>query len=449
MDGEQKQVAHSLQFRLSLWLSLSVLVVATLGAAMAFFSAYQEAHESQDDNLRQVANLFDQNHLPSDSLSGLVERKSNDEDSRILVQLITTTQSNISVPPLNLKSSINTGMHTVILGTDKYRVWVKRLNATQKLAVAQSTEVRNEIALDDAQHALVPFVFLLPALLVLIQVLMKNMFRPIALLTREVNQRSEIELHPISPEDVPAEIRPFIIAINNLLERVSGSIEAQQNFISAAAHELRSPLTALLLQAERLESVAINQESQQRLIALKQGIERSRNLVEQLLKLAHAQSDSLGKAEFVSVQQVFRRVLEDLWPLAEQKKIDIGVVSQNDVLLNINEADLVVIMKNLIDNSIRYTPDAGRIDLSVSQLNHTVILEVEDSGIGIPENQRDLVFTPFYRILGSDQVGSGLGLAIVKTLAEQWKGHVRFSDSSKFESGTLARVEFPARNIAN
>ena len=259
-------------------------------------------------------------------------------------------------------------------------------------------------------------------------------------LADEIDARSEQELHPIQQAHVPSEIRPFVIAINRLLQRVSDSMQLQRRFLADASHELRSPMAALSLQAEMLSNVDMPDEAKKRLARLRQGIDRGRNLLDQLLSLARAQDAKATPTKTISVQQVYRRVLEDLMPLAEAKHIDVGVAITSDVHLLANELDLVAIVKNLVDNAIRYTPDGGCIDLSVVDEPNHVILEIEDSGVGIPEGERERVLDPFYRVLGSDQTGSGLGLSIVKTIAERLQGRIELSDSSQFPQGLKARV---------
>lgn len=174
--------------------------------------------------------------------------------------------------------------------------------------------------------------------------------------------------------------------------------------------------------------------ARERLSSLRQGIERGRNLLDQLLTLARAQSPlepppMIGP---VSVQSIYRRVLEDLMPLAEVKQIDVGVEGNEDALVRAGELDLIAIVKNLVDNAIRYTPRGGKVDLSVRQTQTHVLLRVIDNGPGIAPEERARVFDPFYRTLGSDQVGSGLGLSIVKTIAERIGAEVRleFADEA-------------------
>ena len=223
-------------------------------------------------------------------------------------------------------------------------------------------------------------------------------------------------------------------------------MDEQRRFVADAAHELRSPLTALSLQAERLADAEMSANAQERLSTLRKGIERGRTLLDQLLALARAQSSANTSNTTVSVQQVYRRVLEDLMPLAEAKGIDIGVVSDPDAHVLVSEVDLITLVKNLVDNAIRYTPTSGRVDLSFLATKEGTTLVVEDNGPGIPEAERERVFDPFYRVLGSDEIGSGLGLSIVQTISARVGAKVSFgyaSDQSR--SGLRVMVTFPLR----
>ena len=193
----------------------------------------------------------------------------------------------------------------------------------------------------------------------------------------------------------------------------------QRRFIADAAHELRSPMTALSLQAERLAQADMSAPASDRLHTLRQGLDRARKLLDQLLSFARAQSTSSRSGIRLSVQQLYRQVLEDLLPLAESKSIDIGITTAADALLEVDAVDLLTLVKNVVDNAIRYPPSGGRVDLSVGLGPETVLLEVTDSGPGIPEEERLRVFDPFYRVLGSEQIGSGLGLSIVQTIAQR------------------------------
>jgi len=178
------------------------------------------------------------------------------------------------------------------------------------------------------------------------------------------------------------------------------------------------------------------------LATLRQGIERSRGLLEQLLALARAQEATGVPTGTVSVQRIFRSVLEDLMPLADARRLDVGVTTETDARVHANELDLFVVVRNLVDNAIRYTPAGGRVDLSVGTEAHVVSITVQDTGPGIPGDERTRVFDPFYRVLGNEATGSGLGLSIVSTVVRRLGGEVVLGDGDV--SGLRVTVRLPA-----
>ena len=436
MDGFKERLKDSIQLRLSLWLSVAILSVAIGAGGFSFVAAYADANELQDGTLTQVAALLG-NQLTYAPLSdGSTEL---DPELRLIIQSVGDGAEKGSMA-LPLSNTLEDGLQTVHLQDESYRVLIRSVPGGGRIAISQETTVRNEIARDSALRTVLPILIMVPILLLLIGNLVRQLLKPVTRLADEIDARSEQELHPIQQAHVPSEIRPFVIAINRLLQRVSDSMQLQRRFVADASHELRSPMAALSLQAEMLSNVDMPDEAKKRLARLREGIDRGRNLLDQLLSLARAQDAKVTPTKTISVLQVYRRVVEDLMPLAEAKHIDVGVANASDVHLLANELDLVAVVKNLVDNAIRYTPDGGRIDLSVVDEPNHVILEIEDSGVGIPEGERERVLDPFYRVLGSDQTGSGLGLSIVKTIAERLQGRIELSDSSQFPQGLKARV---------
>ena len=343
--------------------------------------------------------------------------------------------------PLPFPTTLADGLSTLNVTGEDFRVLVKTTSRGERIVVAQETGIRNKEARESAWRSLLPFLILFPVLLLVVGDLVRKLFRPIATLSADIDGRDEQALHPIDDHHLPTEVRPFVVAINRLLERVAQSMDAQRRFVADAAHELRSPMTALSLQAERLAATEMPAPARERLLPLKQGIERSRKLIDQLLALATAQSGSNRPQAAVSVHEVYRRVLEDLLPLAERKHLDIGVESVEDVRVIINEMDLVVLVKNLLDNAIRYTPEGGRIDLSVERTQERVMLQVKDSGPGISLEEQTRVFDAFYRSLGTEEAGSGLGLSIVKAIADRAGAQIRlgFTDEEN-NSGLCVSV---------
>ena len=422
MDGFKKRLRESVQLRLSVALSLAILLVAGMASVFAFVSAFDEAHELQDDTLRQVAMLFDRQQMSLHYPAGQAI-EGDDEESRVTIQYLadgaSASGSQDELIPLPFPTTLADGLSTVQVAGEAFRVLVRTTAQGERIAVAQEADARNKDARESAWRSLLPFLILFPVLLLVVGDLVRKLFRPIASLATEIDQRAEQALHPIDEQHLPTEVRPFVVAINRLLARVAQSMETQRRFVADAAHELRSPMTALSLQAERLAGAEMPTQARERLLPLSQGIERGRQLIDQLLTLATAQSALNRPQTAVSVHDLFRRVVEDLWPLAEAKQLDIGVESIEDVHVIIHEMDLFTLVKNLLDNAIRYTPEGGRIDLSVERGPGVVQLQVKDTGPGIAAEERSRVFDPFYRSLGTDAAGSGLGLSIVKAIAER------------------------------
>lgn len=422
MDGFKRRLRDSVQLRLSVTLSLAILLVALLAAAFAFVSALDEAHEMQDETLRQVAALYDRQQMTLHYPAAQAVDDDN-EESRVIVQYLADGSQAVgnddALLPLPFPTTLSDGLSTLKVTGEDFRVLVKTTARGERIVVAQETGVRDKEARESAWRSLLPFLILFPVLLLVVGDLVRKMFRPIATLSADIDRRDEQALHPVDESHVPSEIRPFVVAINRLLGRVAQSVDNQRRFVADAAHELRSPMTALSLQAERLAATEMPAAARERLLPLSRGIERSRNLIDQLLSLAAAQSSSNTAPTRVSVLHIYRRILEDLLPLADRKNIDIGVESSEDVQVSINETDLLILIRNLVDNAIRYTPPGGRIDLSVKREQAAVVLQVSDTGPGIAVEEQARVFDPFYRSLGTDESGSGLGLSIVKAIADR------------------------------
>lgn len=451
MDGAKGPVGHSLRLRLALWLSASIVAVAAVAGAYAFWRAFDEAHELQDDLLRQVAVLVSRSggaqwRGPAGQVPASAADQNDafdvDDESQVIVQPL--GQPGAEGGPY-LGGDLKDGMQTVVQGDTGYRVLVHSLPGGERFAVMQETSLRDEIAISGAIRTVLPLLLLVPLLVAMTVLLVHRMLRPVATLAREVDARSDTDLHAVPQRALPSEITPFVHAINRLLARVEQAMAAQRRFVADAAHELRSPMTALSLQAQRLSVSDMSGDAQERLHALQQGIERNRHLLDQLLAMARAQEPSAHEAGLIGLQDVFRRVLEDLMPLAEARQIDIGMAEDPDVRLRMHAVDVMTVVKNLVDNAIRYAPEGGQVDLSAHVKDGNVLIEVEDNGPGIPANERARALDAFYRVAGSGQAGSGLGLSIVKAIADRWGGQIELLDAAHFATGLLVRIRLPAR----
>lgn len=416
---------QSLQARLSLALTLAILLVALGAGGFGFVSAYRDSIRMQDDLLLQVGVLIANlgGTLHDDGAVG--SYPGADHESRISVQWLPEPgQPRRPGAALPLPEGLHDGFQTVVMFHEGFRVYVQPLPSGRRIALAQETDVRDNIASRSAWRALIPVLILVPVLLLALRRIMRTLFAPLASLRREIGQRRDDQLEPLPTADLPAEISPFVDAINRLLARVQGAMAAQRRFVADAAHELRTPLAALSLQAERLQQSDLSDTARERLQRLEQGLERARKLVTQLLALARVQAQDQTGMSLRSrhgLREVVRPVLEDLLPLAQQKDIDLGADGPLEVAVHTNALDLGLLLGNLIDNAIRYTPAGGCVSLKLADAKETppgcVRLEIIDNGPGIPASERERVFQPFHRLDPAAAPGAGLGLAIVQSVA--------------------------------
>ncbi len=519
MDGEQAGLSQSLQFRLARAISLAVAAMATVAGILSFRATLDEVHEFQDEILEQAAELLGPESgqatasLPvqgclqtDDDEEGLIiqrlpalpkgsqdgkDRKQPSATDTVTKDSLANDEAATSVRPsdatrtsaakrsstlrdknddddearcLPLPATLKNGFHAFRHQNLEYRVYVHRLRDGSRIAVSQETRIRDQIARQSALYATLPLLLLVPVLLAVMLMLIRLMLRPLAELSRTVDARQEHDLKPLPKTDLPTELQPFVNAINGLLGRTGAAMESQRRFVADAAHELRSPLAALSLQAERLHAAPMSPEATERLETLQAGIRRSRHLLEQLLLLARAQNARWGQGQAaataasapaaVAVLPVMRRVLEDLLPLADQKGLNLGISAapgatqdaeaDERIRVSADEMALYTLLRNLADNAIRYTPAGGQIDLWVDRRGAEVVMTVQDNGPGIPAEERTRVVDPFYRVLGTGESGSGLGLSIVDTLVGNLKGRLRLDDAVGHAHGLRAEVTLPA-----
>lgn len=413
----------SLQFRLSASVSLAVVAIAAIAAASAFIAALKEAHIAQDKQLRQTAHIISRIQTRPITLAGRQRISGIRLEERIIVRLLhdpgVESASNQHGPPL-FSNQLPDGFQTVLVGAQSWRTFVVTDADGVRIAVAQQAAVRDSLAVRSAVRSLISFALLASVLVFLVPFLIRRLLEPLRKLAVETRQRRSDDLHQLDSGGVPDEIQPFVAEINRLLGRIDRSMQAQRRFVADAAHELRSPLTAMSLQAERLMAADMSGEARQRLLALTDGLKRNRVMLDQLLALARSQQSASDAETRVSLQQTIRLVIEDLYLLAEEREIDLGVVGGDDAAIRIHPIELQMLIKNLVDNAIRYSPRGGRVDVLVAPDAHVVDLIVDDTGPGIPGAERERVFDPFYRILGNGRgSGSGLGLAIVRAVADK------------------------------
>jgi two-component system, OmpR family, sensor kinase len=410
---------RSLRGRLYLGLSLVILLAAAVGAMIAYTWAFDEAIEIQDSVLMQVASLAQSGSVGSAPVHGIEESS----DIRI-IELGTAPRGAVEHRHL---FSLQDGLHVAAYDGERLRLLLRTRSDGSRYAVAQPTAIRDETARDMALRALTPFAVLFPCLLVVTALVITGSMRPVIRLAAELDRRQADNLLPMPLEGAPGELHPFIISINGLLGRTSRMMEQQRRFIADAAHELRTPIAALSLQADNLDTIALPEPARQRVTALKQGMRRTKHLLEQLLALAQHDVTGAGLADMpvVALDGVAKEVVGRLMPLAAERSIDLGFEIIESVSVRGEPMMLTMIIRNLLDNALRYTPRGGRVDISIYREDDMAVLQIEDSGPGIAPDEIARIFDPFVR--GSCvevEDGTGLGLAIVKRIIDALGGTV-------------------------
>ncbi|VVD61537.1 two-component sensor histidine kinase [Pandoraea aquatica] len=444
---------RSLQSRLVVTLSACALALAIVAGFVSYGAAFREAYRFQDDQLLQLAALVDTRNLAGadSAMHGLPIQ---DHDYRLTVQRLGGT----------FPVTLSDGFHTVNTGDHTWRAFVRTIEPDLRIVVAQPTEGRNEIARNSGLRTAMPFVGFLPLLIAAIVLTVRRAWRPVQQLAAEVDKRRDTDLRGLDTQGAPTEIEPFIVSINRLLARLAKALDEQRRFVADAAHELRSPVTALVIQSENLDRAlapaALDAETRHRLTKLKSGLHRTRTLIEQLLTLARAQSAPTVPAHPLTLLPAVHEALEDVFVLADRKQIMLDLSDASTSVpgrsglpgLRVagSKRDIVTLLSNIVGNAVRYTPAGGTVSVQLSAKGGDVVIDVIDSGPGIDADKRERVFDAFYRATdhreprehGGD--GTGLGLAIVRAIVDRLGGQVQLTDASQSPPrGLHVRVTLP------
>ncbi|WP_198116668.1 ATP-binding protein [Massilia rhizosphaerae] len=437
MDDSQGGVMRprSLRWMLSASICGAILLVGIVGALASFWFAFDEARDLQDDELREIARLVS---LRGDDIVSSANRLSADDEPEMRIWVIRTYAGGTRVRTpdlaLALPARLADGLHTVESRGESWRLYARTVDAGHGLAVAQRTSARDEIARDSALRTLVPFLVVIPILIVLTAILIRVLLKKVREVADQVDEKGDDDFAPLALAAVPAEIVPFVAATNRLLERMQLVLAKHRQFIAAAAHELKSPITAMTL---HLENAAGPDAVQPALAPLGASLERMRALVEQLLSLARIQAQAVRPRDLVDGMKVVVEAMGEVFPIADAKQVDLGLARGEPVVLRGSVHDFLALARNAIENAVVYTPAGGRVDVRLYRDGADAVLEVDDTGPGIGGDHLARVFDPFYRVPGSGQPGSGLGLAIVRSAASRLGGTVALETGRPGRNGGL------------
>ena len=439
----------SLRARLLLWLLGGVVLVGAAGGWFVYRNALSQADAFFDYELRQTALLLSDQPVEY-QLTPPIPPSESAYDFVVQVWTIDGVRIYLSQEHTVLPAVTRIGFSTVSTSEGLWRVYgVQR--PTKVVQVAQPMRVRQDQAAVLALRALRPFALLLPVLGILIWIAVGRALEPLQGLALLVKSRSVNELQPLPDQPLPDEVRPLVGALNDLLARLGAALGRERAFVLDAAHELRTPLTALHLQMGALARAGSEAERLEATERLSAGVQRAIRLVEQLLSLSRQESRVEPARVQVPLDQLARDVVTEMVPVSDANHIDLGISESQPVAVRGDPDALRTLLRNLVDNAVRYTPTGGRVDVAIQPSGEgaarQATLKIVDTGPGIPPEDRDRVFDRFYRQPGSTPPGSGLGLAIVKAIADAHQATVTL-DSGPAGVGLAVTVSFPSPPVA-
>ena len=434
----------SLRRTMLLWLVPLFLLVGAVSAGFSYWTYNRMVAEFMDDQMQQlahsmVAHRHDLSPPPSAERVhkwGVYIVQMYSPEGRLEVN---------SWPELKAGLQGQTGFHDLLLDGTRWRVYTAPAVPTgHRFQVFQSGVFRAKLAAERAGAAVAPVVILLPLALLILWGVAGAMSRAVREIGRQAAIQDEHTIAELPLERVPQEIQPLVMSFNSLLTRLRDAFANQRRFVQDAAHELRTPITAVALQLENVRCDMPPGACQQSLAQLEAGVSRAQRLVDQMLKLSRQEAPIAEAAAPVDLHAQLHESISALIALADQRNIDLGLVRAPQgtapATLRCAAGDLRSVLDNLIENALRYTPEGGVVDVRLVNGERGPAVEVVDTGPGIPPDMITRVFDRFFRVPGSQARGSGLGLAIAQAAAERCGLRIRLRNRED-RSGLIARVE--------
>jgi len=444
------EVTHSLRTRLLAWLLGAIAAAALVQAGFAYTTALAQADVIFDRHLRTMATA-----LSSGAALGLLppngEVNADRAGEDFVVQLWNAKGEPIfrSAAHQTLRQPAQPGFSLVhALDGRDYRVYATSA-AGLSVLVAQDMDARRDMARTLALRTILPTLPMTPLLAIIAWWVVSRSLAPVARLRAQMAARKADELAPLNERGLPAEMQPLIHELNLLFERLRQAFDSQRVFVADAAHELRSPLAALKIQLQGLQRAGDDPTRELAVKRLAAGIERAGHLVDQMLVLARQEASVAEGVELapLDLAQPGFLALSDTLASAQARQIDLGVHRAESVTVAGNAESLRILVRNLLDNGVKYTPPGGTVDLSVQATPEGALVTVEDSGPGIAEKDRARALDRFFRANGAAATGSGLGLAIVKSIADMHHATIALDQSQRL-GGLRVRVAFGLRSAS-
>lgn len=432
---------QSLRVRLFAFM-LVLAAITSIGVGWATYASVRvDADELFDYHLRQMAlSLRDQGHVAENERAALA-----DPDLDYVVQiwsvegtaLYSSLQHSLK-PPLPPRTVL--GYSEVQANGETWRVF-GAATSQRVVQVGQPLAVRRRFAAAAAWRSVLPIMAAAPLIALALWWLVGFSLAPLRGVVTAARSRDAASLQPLPDAGLPTELQPLVRAFNDLLAQLALALQAQRAFVADAAHELRTPLTALKLQIGLLGEGAPEAERPAALARLRAGVDRAARIVEQLLMLARAEPGNAMPMERIDLAQVARQAIAEAAPLAALRQAQVQLDAPASLVLQGNAQALRSLLRNLVDNAIKYGGDAPCVRVSLAEQAGMAVLCVDDQGPGVPAAEREHLFDRFHRRDGSAGEGSGLGLAIVRAVAQQHGGQAELGDAPG--GGLRAEVRLP------
>ncbi|MDF1759619.1 MAG: ATP-binding protein [Coxiellaceae bacterium] len=453
-------------------LLLSVTLITSLAIIGNLFLAHNDIQTQLDLQLIrttiQIESLFSdgiksrqlgviQNHIESSITASLHLSKKNPKLLKALTEYHEKTGFQIwnnrgklilhskSAPKIPLSDG-KPGLTTLWLNAQSWRVFTV-YNKHNKLTiiVGERQDFRQKLENQLTQDSILIMLITYPFLGFLIWVIVGRGLDTLKKVAREVSHRAPSYLEPVDVESVPSEIEPLVVELNSLFTRLQEAFDREKRFAADAAHELRTPLAALRTQTQVALRADTNEDRDEALRKVLEGVDRATHVVQQLLTLSRMLPQStINEPTSIDLSTTAADVAAQLVPIAIEKNIDLELIAPNDpALIRGNATSIGILIRNLVDNAIRYTPPEGSVVIEIQKTAQKVTLNVIDSGPGIPKQLRDRVFERFFRVIGNKAPGSGLGLGIVQQIARLHQAEIQLLTPASGK-GLEFRIIFPS-----
>ena len=467
MESRQRKLIRSLRFKLC-------IVLACIGILYTGFSCYRSYNKAMneigfyvDEELAQIAGVIinydmmlpkswegpnfrrrlfrdfkgnlmlrhelERSFLPIPSLNDLF-----DKHQEIIIAPVYAQPGETFYFPVG----IDDGLYSVLINDRRVRAYVATNRAGVRFVVARPFELMEALVNQALMSSLFEFLLLVAIYIPCVALFVNIMFLPVKRLAKELDMRRESDLTPVTGHTLPSELDVFIDSINRLFNKTAGALQNERRFIADAAHEMRTPLTAISLQAQALKEDILPQDEADKVHQLKLAISRQRKLTNDLLAYARSQCGRELHFTNFDVKSLFVEIIDDLGSLADDNDIDLGLVGNCALSLYSDRSSVKTIISNLVSNSLKYTPKGGQCDLSCVKHDHEITIFVEDTGSGLSQEDLTKVFNAFYRVGGDTAKieGTGLGLSIVKSACEEIGAKIVLENRK--EGGLRAKVTF-------